>query len=560
MRDGLLWTVLAAPVAYGRSGPPWQPVSVVLLVGLLSLLAAAVVGSRRWPLAGLVLVLLGTWFDGNVVFAVPVLSYLVGLRLTRARPAVSVFALVAAAGTVLNLALVGASLATWYLAATILLFGGVFPWLVGRYRRQRWDLVLAGWRQAEALERERRGADERVRLRERARIARDMHDSLGHELSLIALRAGALEMAADLDPRHRAAATELRVSVAAATERLREIIGVLRETPEPAPTRPVAGTVADLVAGARDAGVTVDLWFDGHPDTDVRPPVAAPEHRAVVPEPPAADQPPVVDPVAGLPPLVAGAVHRVVREGLTNAARYAPGAAVTVTVTRVGGELEVDVTNAAPPPGAPAGPLSTGSGLIALREGIGLLGGALHAGPRHDGGFAVTARLPVAAAAPAAGEAPVDPALVGAPVGAPVAVPEAVGGPDAMVGPLGGGAADRLRDARRRVRHSLLVAVTAPAVLAGVLSLVYYPAATVDAVLDRPAYDGMRIGQPRSELTGLPRRQVDEPSPAPPVPAGARCEYYTDGNFPLARPTYRLCFETGRLVAKDILNEDEEQP
>ncbi|GAB3836578.1 hypothetical protein GCM10029963_00580 [Micromonospora andamanensis] len=80
----------------------------------------------------------------------------------------------------------------------------------------------------EALTREERGAAERIRLRERARIAGEMHDSLGHDLSLIAMRAAALEVAADLDDSHRAAAG-LRASVSAATERLHEIIGVLRE-------------------------------------------------------------------------------------------------------------------------------------------------------------------------------------------------------------------------------------------------------------------------------------------------------------------------------------------
>jgi signal transduction histidine kinase len=512
--DALLWATLAAPIAYARLSPPRERFAAVLLLASLLLLAAAVAGSRRRPLVGLVIVLLCTWFDGNFVFGVPVLSYLAGLRMTRARPAVLVFALVAVVGTVLNLALLGTSMANWFLAATILLFGGVFPWLVGRYRRQQRDLVLAGWRQAEALERERRGADERVRLRERARIAQDMHDSLGHELSLIALRAGALEVAADLDPRHRAAATELRGSVAAATDRLWEIIGVLREDAEPAPTRPADETLTELVAGARDAGMAVRLVVDGAQD------------------PPAAGGP--AGPPATLSPLSVGALHRVVQEGLTNAARYAPGAPVVVTLTRTDDLVEVSVVNPRPPAGPLPGPPSTGSGLLALRERVRLAGGTLDAGPRA-GGFAVTARLP-----PAGG----------------VRVDVRVEEPEPDVPPVTR-SVDRLHHARRRVRRSLFVAVTAPAVLAGVLSLVYYPFATVNAVLERSAYDRMRIGQPRADLSGLPRRQVGDPSPAPPVPPGASCEYYTDGNFPLARPTYRLCFTEGRLATKDVLNDDE---
>ena len=73
----------------------------------------------------------------------------------------------------------------------------LLPWLVGRYARQQYELVRAGWELAERLEREQDLTAERMRLLERSRIASDMHDSLGHELSLIALRAAALQVDAD---------------------------------------------------------------------------------------------------------------------------------------------------------------------------------------------------------------------------------------------------------------------------------------------------------------------------------------------------------------------------
>ncbi|MET8837813.1 histidine kinase [Micromonospora sp. NPDC004540] len=507
--DLLLWAVVAAPVAYAGLTPPWPRHALPLLAASLALLGLAVALGRRWPLAALLAVVLGSLVDGNFVFAIPVFSYLAGRRSAGAGRVAAGFGAVAVAGTALNLGLLGTNPATWFLLASVLLFAGVFPWLLGRLRRQQRALAEAGERHAEAEERERRAAVERVRLRERARIAQDMHDSLGHDLSLIALRAAALELAADLPPAHRVAAGELRASVATATERLHDVIGVLREE-RAGSLRPPGESVAELVDGARDAGLAVELRAD--PDGD-------------------------------LPPLVAHAVHRVVREALTNAARYAPGAPVTVTVDRTGGEVAVSVVNGRAPAGPLPGPASHGSGLLALRERVRLAGGVLDAGPRNAG-FAVTARLPLAATpVPVADDAsPVPPGGMGAPH---------EGDPD-DVGPGGapdhraGEAARRLREARRRARRSLLVAFGAPAGLALVLALVYYPLATAGAVLDRSGFERLRLGEERDAL-GLPRRQADPPAGA--APAG--CEFYTDGNFPFAEPAWRLCFTDGRLVSKE---------
>ncbi|MEU8283412.1 histidine kinase [Micromonospora sp. NPDC048905] len=496
--DALLWAVVAAPVGYAGVSPPYPRYALPLLVGKLLLLGAAVVESRRRPLVALVLVVLGSVVDGNFVFAVPVFSYLTGRRSVSARPVAGVFVLIAAGGTALNLGLLGTGEATWFLLASVLLFAAVFPWLVGRYRRQQQELAAAGHRHVEALIREERGAAERIRLRERARIAGEMHDSLGHDLSLIALRAAALEVAADLDGRHRAAAGELRASVSAATERLHEIIGVLREEGGES-VRPSGETVADLVDNAREAGLAVRLE--------------------------------AASAVAELPAMTGHAAHRVVREALTNAARYAPGAPVDVRLIRDGERVEVSVVNGAPSGDPLPAPPSQGSGLLALAERVRLAGGTLDAGPRADGGFAVVAALPATAPPVEAIESD----LAGPSGGWPGPVERPVD------------AERRLHDARRRVRRSLLVALLAPAGFALVLSLVYYPVATAGTVLDRATFDQMRVGTARSELEGLPRRQVENPVGVD----RAGCEYYTDGNFPLAEPTWRLCFTDGRLASKE---------
>ncbi|MGW5668548.1 sensor histidine kinase [Micromonospora sp. NPDC003776] len=344
--DLLLWAAVSAPVAYAGLTPPWPRYAAPLLVGSLALLALAVAVARRLPLLALAAVVAGSLLDGNFVFAIPVFSYLAGRRSAGAGRVAVLFGVIAVTGTALNLGLLDTGPATWFLLASVLLFAGVFPWLLGRLRRQQRALAEAGRRHAEAAERERRAAVDRVRLRERARIAQEMHDSLGHDLSLIALRAAALELAAGLAPAHRQAAGELRASVAAATERLHEIIGVLRED-RSGSLRPADETVAELVDGAREAGMAVVLRGDS------------------------AD--------AALPPRAAHDVHRVVREALTNAARYAPGAPVTVTVDRADREVTVGVVNAPPPAGPLPGPASQGSGLLALRERVRLAGGAFDA-------------------------------------------------------------------------------------------------------------------------------------------------------------------------------------
>ncbi|MGN9765495.1 sensor histidine kinase [Micromonospora sp. SD12] len=544
--DLLLWVGTAAPIGYAGVTPPHSGRTTALTLGALLLLAAAVAVGRRRPVAALVVVVLGSLLDGNFLFAIPVFSYLTGRRSATAVPAAVAFAVLAAGGTALNLGWLGTGAATWFLLASVLLFAGVFPWLVGRYRRQQAVLAEAGRRHAEARDRERRGAAERIRLRERARIAQEMHDSLGHDLSLIALRAAALEVAGNLAPRHRDAAGELRASVAAATERLHGIIGVLREPDGATTIRPADESVGELVDGAREAGMAVRL--DG------------------------------ADALATLSPMAAHAAHRVVREALTNAARYAPGAAVSVVLHRDGDRLEVAVVNAPPPAGPLPGPPSTGSGLLALAERVRLAGGALASGPRDDGGFAVHAHLPVAAraggdalpprgAGSAGGRWPVGgwPAGGADEPGFPVAPGAGTNASDGgSLGERPGSsplkpatatatateAERRLRDARRRVRLSLLTALGAPAGLALVLSLVYYPVATAGTVLDDGAFARLPLGAQRAELTGLPRRQLAPPDGT----ARPGCEHYTDGNFPLAQPTWRLCFVEGRLVSKERID------
>ncbi|MFG2327834.1 histidine kinase [Streptomyces sp. NPDC048568] len=200
-RGVLFWCALALPaVTADRIGlneprPLWQQ-----LAGL-GVLAVAAALARRRPLAAFALTAALGLAGAPALFSVSygpalaTLALLLGLRAPRPHPAVAVLTGTGVAGAA-RIALVGVDPAPEALVLTgTLLFGCVLPWLGGRYWRQSRALAEAGWLRAARLEDEQRHAEERARLRERARIAQDMHDSLGHELSLLALRAAALQVA-----------------------------------------------------------------------------------------------------------------------------------------------------------------------------------------------------------------------------------------------------------------------------------------------------------------------------------------------------------------------------
>ncbi|MER7188988.1 sensor histidine kinase [Streptomyces flaveolus] len=497
-RGVLLWAVLAAPaVTADRLGlneprPLWQQVA-----GPVVLAAAAVVARHR-PLAafalaaGLSMAAAPALFSLSYGPALGVFALLLGLRAARARPAVAAFAAVGVAGTA-RIALTGADPAPeWLVMTGTLLFGCVFPWLGGRYWRQSRALAEAGWLRAARLEDEQRHAEERARLRERARIAQDMHDSLGHELSLIALRAGALQVAPGLAADHRAAAADLRLAAADATDRLHRIIGVLREADEPAPLTPAGESVEDLVARAAESGLAV-RW--------------EPSDTAPAPDP------------AG---MAGRMLHRVVREALTNAARHAPGAPVVVAVTGQAHGTTVTVTNG--PATEAASPSSGGSGLLGLRAAVTSVGGDLDAGP-HGEGFRVRAYVP-AQEAPPVPRVPATPASPFARARRRVALGlgAAAGAGVVLVGAAFGWYA-------YTETHSVL----SPGAYAE-LSLGTPLAQVADVLPDRAVHD------PPSDR-----------APAP--PEDADCRYYrASGELLVSVDHFRLCFDDeGLLVAKDVV-------
>jgi signal transduction histidine kinase len=376
VQDVLLWCLMSIAVAAAGPDPFEEPtdfagttVPCVVLAGL------AVLVGRAWPLAAVALLLpLGPW-DFTMSFATSDLTwltpsaghvkifplattspfviwyaYLSGRRLPRAWPALALAGVISVIGVGLVLSR-GGTVGLWTTMITGLLGTYAVPCLLG---------LLRG-RLLQQREQARSSAEAQARLRERARIARDMHDSLGHDLALIAVRAAGLEMAPSLDPAQVRAAGELRAAAADATERLRQIIGVLRDDADAAPLSPAREDaeavplssaredVAALVGRARASGMTIALRL--------------------------------AEPVPGL-------AHAVVQEGLTNAAKHAPGAEVTVTVA----PRRVVVANG---PAARSRPtvVSGGLGLASLRAVPARAGGTLAAGPTADG-FELAVDLP----------------------------------------------------------------------------------------------------------------------------------------------------------------------
>jgi signal transduction histidine kinase len=240
----------------------------------------------------------------------------------------------------------------------------ILPGVVGAWVRVRALLLAALRERAERAEAERELMAREAVLSERTRIAREMHDAVGHRVSLMVLQAGAIEMAAGDPAKVEQLACNVQTAGRQALDELRQMVGVLRgsDGSDDAPLGPQHGLedLPLLVAQSRAAGMDVELHAND-------------------------DEP--VDPVIGR------AAYRIVQEALTNGGKHAPGARVSVDVERREDELLIRVVNGAatePAVNAAGG----GFGLVGLGERVRTLGGRLKAEPRLDGGFVVEAVLP----------------------------------------------------------------------------------------------------------------------------------------------------------------------
>ncbi|MFC7383753.1 sensor histidine kinase [Sphaerisporangium rhizosphaerae] len=374
------------------SGRPWRPLAIdVLLAAVVTLLSVAdavslpradpldylillagtcsVVAWRRAPAAALVVAAtfmlvyaLRTHPGPSAAFPVLIAVFAVVRSGRRILPAVAgaAFLLGIVADNVLtapvqdrqHLNQSAVLLLGWFLAAGV---GGT----VTRHRHAY--LEQARQRAAEA-ERTREEAALRRAGEERLRIARELHDSLTHSISIIKVQAGvAVHLARGRGEEVPEALVAIQEASGEAMRELRATLEVLRDSAGDPPGTGL-DRLDDLVARARSAGLPVTVEIAGEP-------------RA-------------------LPAGVDRAGYRIVQEGLTNVTRHAAGhTGARVHVGYGPAALTVRVEDDGVPPAGP--PPVPGVGLTGMRERVAALGGRLHAGPRPGGGFVVRAELPL---------------------------------------------------------------------------------------------------------------------------------------------------------------------
>jgi len=252
----------------------------------------------------------------------------------------------------------GSAVSFWWILAAAWPLGLTF-----RRREQRTRQLRA---LAAELQRERALRDQAAAAQERARIAREMHDEVGHGLSVIVLQTvAALGRLGQLD----AAGACGRMEAVEATARqalaeLRRVVGLLGETTaEPLLPSPGLSGLAALAAQVQAAGVPVELRVDADP--------------------------------GAFPADLGEAVYRIVQEALTNVIKHAGPCRATVTVTCTAEWLDVLISD----DGRGGTPSAGGHGLAGMRERVALYAGQLTAGPGESGGFRVYARFPAAVGA-----------------------------------------------------------------------------------------------------------------------------------------------------------------
>jgi signal transduction histidine kinase len=242
-------------------------------------------------------------------------------------------------------------------------------------------LLLAGWvlavviaAEATRLRAERvaatkanRQIDQRRRQsEERLRVARDLHDVIGHNISLINVQASmGLDLVDSQPEQARAALSAIKSASKEALEELRTMLTALRQDDDTAPRSPAPGLdrLPELIELTRAAGLSVEVEVAGKP-----PPLPAAVHLAA---------------------------YRIIQESLTNVARHAGRARVTVRVTYDDTNMHVEIDDDGTAPAGVGSAIGTGTGITGMRERAAALGGDLSAGFRHGGGFRVSARLPV---------------------------------------------------------------------------------------------------------------------------------------------------------------------
>jgi signal transduction histidine kinase len=205
-------------------------------------------------------------------------------------------------------------------------------------------------------------AEQRIQ-EERMRMARDLHDIIGHSISVISLHSDvAREALGHDDNAARQALAHVRAATSETMQELRRTVKLLRGSAPEQPNRPLTSlqSLSTLVEHARESGLQVDVHTEGE--------------------------------LTGLPATVDSAAYRIIQESLTNVMRHASATRVTVSIRANTETVDLRIADNGAAAASP-GPLRAGSGIAGMQERARLLGGELTAGPRPAGGFEVQATL-----------------------------------------------------------------------------------------------------------------------------------------------------------------------
>jgi signal transduction histidine kinase len=250
------------------------------------------------------------------------------------------------------------------LVATSIAFGVI--WAIAFSLGRKFQEADEASERAARAEREREERARSAVTEERARIARELHDVVGHSVSVMTVQASAVRrLLRPEQQREREALLIVEQTGREALAEMRRMVGVLRR-PEEAPAlapQPSLEHLGKLVEQAREAGLPVDLRVEGEP--------------------------------LPLPAGVDLTAYRLVQEGLTNALKHARAERAQVLVRYSDGDIEVTVSDDGHGAGSSDG---GGHGLVGMRERVAVYGGELEAGPRPEGGYRLRAKLPLAPA------------------------------------------------------------------------------------------------------------------------------------------------------------------
>jgi len=313
----VLWVNLAGTLPWS-SAAGWAQISFII-----AFFVAATAGKRYWAWLALVI---------NFAWAIWLAPLIYGYRIPPGNDALL--------------------LAGWVLAVAIAAEAY-------RFRAER----VAATRVGRQLDQRRRQGEERLR------IARDLHDVIGHNISLINVQASmGLDLIDSQPAQARAALSAIKSASKEALEELRTMLTALRQDDD-VPRSPAPGLdrLPELIELTRAAGLSVEVEVAGK--------------------------------APSLPAAVHLAAYRIIQESLTNVARHAGRARVTVRVTYDDTNMRVEIDDDGKAPAGEGFAIGTGSGITGMRERAAALGGDLSAGFRHGGGFRVSARLPVRPAA-----------------------------------------------------------------------------------------------------------------------------------------------------------------